>query len=237
MPGRTGRWKAASTCGERTRSMRRGSATITFAPGPHPPLHPGGEHRVGVGGVGADDEHDVGLLDRREVLGAGRGAEGVVQAVAGGGVADPRAGVDVVVAERRPHHLLDDVDLLVGAPRRRDAADRTDAVLLAQPEEPGGDPLDGLLPRHDLPLVVDRVTHHRRHLPVAVRGVPVGEAALDARVPLVGAAVLPRHHPHDPGRVTRALHLGLERAADPAVGARRDHRAGRHPERRRPTSR
>ena len=32
VPGRTGRWKAASTCGERTRSIRRGSATITCAP-------------------------------------------------------------------------------------------------------------------------------------------------------------------------------------------------------------
>ena len=32
VPGRTGRWKAASTCGERTRSMRRGSATMTRAP-------------------------------------------------------------------------------------------------------------------------------------------------------------------------------------------------------------
>ena len=31
-PGSTGRWKAASTCGLRTRSMRRGSATISFAP-------------------------------------------------------------------------------------------------------------------------------------------------------------------------------------------------------------
>ena len=32
VPGRTGRWKAASTCGERTRSIRRGSATMTCAP-------------------------------------------------------------------------------------------------------------------------------------------------------------------------------------------------------------
>ena len=31
-PGRTGRWYAASTCGLRTRSIRRGSATISRAP-------------------------------------------------------------------------------------------------------------------------------------------------------------------------------------------------------------
>ena len=31
-PGFKARWCAASTCGERTRSMRRGSQTISFAP-------------------------------------------------------------------------------------------------------------------------------------------------------------------------------------------------------------
>ena len=31
-PGSTGRWWAASTCGLRTRSIRRGSATIRLAP-------------------------------------------------------------------------------------------------------------------------------------------------------------------------------------------------------------
>ena len=31
-PGITGRWCAASTCGVRTRSMRRGSATTIWAP-------------------------------------------------------------------------------------------------------------------------------------------------------------------------------------------------------------
>src|SRR5204863_4015490 len=77
-----------------------------------PSLHPRGEDRVCVRRVGADQQDDVGLVDRREVLGAGRGAERLVEAVAGGGVADPGAGVDVVVVEGRTHHLLDDVDLL-----------------------------------------------------------------------------------------------------------------------------
>ena len=31
-PGRTGRWYAASTCGLRTSAIRRGSATISWAP-------------------------------------------------------------------------------------------------------------------------------------------------------------------------------------------------------------
>ena len=39
------------------------------------PLHVRGEHRVGVGRVGADDHDHVGVLDGVEVLGAGGGAE------------------------------------------------------------------------------------------------------------------------------------------------------------------
>ncbi len=53
---------------------------------------------------------------------------------------------------------------------------------------------------------------------ILVRGVAVGEAALDAGVATVGLAVLPRHHAHH----FLAAHLGLERAADAAVCAGRD---------------
>ena len=94
-----------------------------------PPLHARGEDGVRVGRVGADQQDHVGLVDRLEVLGAGGGAEGLLEAVARRGVAHPRTGVDVVVAERRPDQLLDDVDLLVGAAAGGDAADRADAVL------------------------------------------------------------------------------------------------------------
>ena len=126
-------------------------------PGPcaQPTLEPRREDRVRVGGVRADEEDDVGMVDRGEVLGAGRGAEGLAEAVAGGGVADPGAGVDVVVAEGRPHHPLDDVDLLVRAPRGGDAADRADAVPLLDVPEAAGDGRDGLVPRHRPPRVVD----------------------------------------------------------------------------------
>ena len=40
-----------------------------------PALHPRREHRVGIGGIGADQQDHVGLLDRLEVLRAGRRAE------------------------------------------------------------------------------------------------------------------------------------------------------------------
>ena len=42
-----------------------------------------GEHGVRVGGVGADDEHDIRVRDRLEVLSAGGGAERSLEPVAG----------------------------------------------------------------------------------------------------------------------------------------------------------
>ncbi len=51
-------------------------------------------------------------------------------------------------------------------------------------------------------------------------GVAPGEAALDAGMAAIGLAVLPRHHAHQ----FLAAHFGLERAADAAIGAGRDHR-------------
>ena len=74
-----------------------------------------------------------------------------------------------------------------------------------------------------------RVAHHRLEQAVGVGGVAVGEAALDAGVALVGAAVLVGHHPHD-RVVAVALQLGAERAADAAVGAGGVDRPGRHAE-------
>ena len=43
-----------------------------------PLLHLRGEHGMGVGRIGADDQDDVGLVDRIEILRAGRSAEGLV---------------------------------------------------------------------------------------------------------------------------------------------------------------
>ncbi len=46
-------------------------------------LHPGGEHRVGVGGVGPDHDDDVRGGHRLEILGSRRGTEGLLEPVAG----------------------------------------------------------------------------------------------------------------------------------------------------------
>ena len=92
----------------RTRSIRRGSMTISLAPSRRRFFMPRGEDRVAVGRVGADHQDDVGLLDGLEILRAGRGAEGRLQAVAGRRVADAGAGIDIVVAEAGADQLLDE---------------------------------------------------------------------------------------------------------------------------------
>jgi hypothetical protein len=109
-------------------------------------LEPGAEDRVPVGGVGPDQQDQVGGLDRLEVLGAGRGAEGLAQPVTGRGVAHPRAGVDVVVAECRPDHLLHHEDLFVGAARRGDPTDGPHPVLGLDRAKAGSGVADRALP-------------------------------------------------------------------------------------------
>ena len=58
-----------------------------------------------------------------EILRAGRGAEGLVEAVAGRRVAHARAGVDVIVAEAAADQLLNQIALFIGAARGGNAAD------------------------------------------------------------------------------------------------------------------
>ena len=84
---------------------------------------------MALGRIRADHHDDVGLEHRIEILGAGRRAEGGLESIAGRRMADARAGIDVVVAEGRAHQLLHQVRFLVGAARRRDAADRAATVL------------------------------------------------------------------------------------------------------------
>ena len=110
------------------------------------PLHLRGEHRMALGRIRADDHDDVRLHDGVEFLRAGRLAERVLQAVARGRVAHARAGIDVVVAERRAHQLLHEEGLLVRAARRGDAADRILAVLRLDALELAGGVVDRLVP-------------------------------------------------------------------------------------------
>ena len=97
-----------------------------------PLLHARGEHRMRSRRIGADDHHDVGMLDRVEILRAGRGAERRRQAVAGRRVADAGAGVDVVVAEAGADQFLHQIGFFIGAAGRGDAADGVAAVFVPE---------------------------------------------------------------------------------------------------------
>ena len=103
--------------------MRRGSTTISLAPSRSRFFMR--EPNTGCASVGLAPmiEDDVGLVDRVEILRAGRGAEGLVEAIAGRRMADARAGVDVIVAEAAADQLLNEIALLIGAARGGDAAD------------------------------------------------------------------------------------------------------------------
>ena len=204
-------------CGVRTRSMVRGSATISFAPWRRRRFICEANTGWPSVGIRADHENHVRLHHRIEVLRARRLAERVLQAIAGGRMAHARAGVDVVVAEAGAHELLHEVGLLVGAARGGDAADGVAAVLGLNALQLGGRIGDRLLPGDLAPGVGDLLADHRLQDAVRVGRIADREAPLDAGVAVIGVAVEVRHHAHD----FLALHLGAERAADAAIGAGR----------------
>ena len=188
---------------------------ISLAPSRQPALHARSKHRMPVGRIGADDHHHVRFHHRIEVLGAGGFAERGLQAITGRRMADARAGIDVVVAEGRAHQLLHQIGFLVGAARRRDAADRAAAIFGLDALEFRSRMADRFVPGHFLPGIADLGADHWLGDAVRMRGIPEGEAALDAGMPAIGLAVLVRHHAHD----FRAFHFRAERAAHAAIGA------------------
>src|SRR5690606_34724527 len=183
-------------------------------------LHAAGEDRVGVGRVGADHHHHVGVHDRIEVLRAGAGAERGLQAVAGRRVADARAGIDVVGAEAGADQLLHEEGFLVGAAARGDTAEGAGAVLGLDLVQLVGGVGERLVPADFAPRLVDGLADHRVEDAVLVVRIAVGEAALDARVAAVGLAVLPRDHANE----LLTAHLGAEGASHAAIGAGGDDR-------------
>ena len=185
-----------------------------------PLLHARGEYGMRVGRIAADDQDDVGLVDRIEILRAGGSAEGLVEAIAGRRVTDARAGVDVVIAEARANELLNEITFLVGAARRGDAADGAATVFCLDFLEASGGEGNRLVPRYDAPGLRDFLADHWIEHTVAMVGVAIGEAALDAAMAMIGLAVLPGNHAHD----FLAAHFGLEGAADAAIGAGGDRR-------------
>src|SRR5262249_7115331 len=111
------------------------------------------------------------------------------------------------------------------AARGGDAADGIAPVLGLDAPQLARRIADGLLPGDLAPLVADALPDHRLGDAVLVRRVAPGEASLDARVAVVRLAVAVRHHAHDLDVRALPAQLGLEAAADAAVGAGSAHRA------------
>ena len=139
-------------------------------------------------------------------------------------MADPRARVDVVVAERRAHQLLDDVHLFVGAATGSDGTHRVDTVLDLNLLQSSRRVINGLVPRDFSPFIGDRLTHEGGGDAIAMGGVPPGKPTFHTGMALICAAVLVRHHPYQ----LVATQLCLERAPDPAVGTGGQHGARGH---------
>ena len=184
-------------------------------------LEAGGEDGMGVGRVGPDDNDHVGLVDRLKVLRAGRSPVCLRKSEAGRRVADAGAGVDIVVAEAHAHELLDQKHLFVRAARGADRADKIAPVPSPNAPEFARRTGERLVPRDLPPRILDPRADHRLENPVLVRGVAIGEAALDAGMAFVGLARLLGDHTQD----FVALQFRLEGAADATIGAGRDHGA------------
>src|ERR1700733_7351913 len=184
-------------------------------------LHVGGEDRVRVGGIRADDHDHVGSFYGVKILGAGRRAESCLHSVSGGRMADAGAGVRIVVAEGGADHFLDQVGFFVRAARRGDSADRVTAVFGLDALEFAGGVLNGFVPSDFAPGIGEFGADHRLEDTIFVSRVAVGETALHAGVAVVGLAFLVGRHAND----FVALQFGVERAAHAAIGAGGNHAA------------
>ena len=81
----------------------------------HRVFDPGGAHRVVLRGVGADDEHEVGVLHIAQRVGDHGRPQAFHERGHAGGMAQPGAVVHVVRAKRAAYELLKQVGLFVGA--------------------------------------------------------------------------------------------------------------------------
>ena len=175
---------------------------------------------MSFGGVSPHNYNDISISNRRKILSSSRLAKRLLQTVSGWGMTDARAGINVVIAKARSHHLLDEPDLFIGAARRRNRADTFLTVLFLDATKSGGRKRQRFIPTHFLPRLINRVSDHGLGHAVFMRSVTKGKTSFDASVPLVRFTVLPWGHAND----FLPTHLCLEAAANTAISAGRSHR-------------
>ena len=206
---------AGPRCRGAARRSRRarcgaGRAVISFMPLERRLLDARAHDRVALGGVGADEERHLGGLDVVEGAGGAREAERLAQRERRGRVADARAVVDVVRADRGAHQALHHVAVLVRRARGGEAGDRVGAVLgldARRARRRCGRSPPPTMRSAEAAALADQ----RRGEAVARARELVREAALHAGVALVRGAVERRADRHDRAR----------RARGPPGGSRR----------------
>ena len=92
-------------------------------------FHAGGQHRVALGRIAADDQDQAGILDVPDRSGIAAITNGAEQTHRGGRLAIARAIIHVVRADDRPRQFLHQVALLIGAFRRGDEGQRVGSVF------------------------------------------------------------------------------------------------------------
>ena len=110
-------------------------------------LHAGGEHRMTLGGVAADDDDEAGLRDVCDGTGIAAVAHGAEQPGGGGRLAIARTIIDVIRADDGAREFLHQIAFLVRAFRRRDEGEGIRAVVVADAFEIAFDGVERFVPR------------------------------------------------------------------------------------------
>ena len=196
----------------------------------HRILDPRGRHRMVDDRIGADQQHDLGLQHVHHRIRHRAGADSFQQRRDARCMAQPRAMVDIVGAETRPHELLEQVGLLVAALGRSEARQRVRSVVVADAPQRAACQCQRLLPAR-LAEGFQRIGRIHRALgilghalladqrprePLRVMDVVEAEAALHAQPVVIGRAVA-SFDAHD----LVVLDVIRELAADAAIRAQR----------------
>ena len=169
-------------------------------------------NRMGLGGIAADDQDRLGVMDVVVAVGHGAVAPCVRNARDRRGVADARLMVHRVGAPER-RHLAEQVRALVRELGRAQPEHRFRRRLLADLQQLRPDLVDRLFPAQPRPLAVHQL--HRIFQPAVAMDQFAHRSALGAMRAVVDRAV-PARLLADPDAV---LNFRRDRAADRAVGA------------------
>ena len=219
---------------------RIGNDNLQTAPGRI--LHPTRRHGMIAGGIGANHQNQLGMLDVAHLVADGTRAQSFQQSRHAGGVAQTRAVVHIVGTKTGAHQFLEQIGFLIAALGRAQTRQCLPAMLIAQLSQRTRCQIQRLVPTGrtenagPVGAVAVQVLQQRRILGhafatnqwnrQALRAVHIvkSKATLDTQPLLVGRAIT-SDHAKDPV----VLHLVAQQAADAAERTDRVHHfVGKH---------